>query len=204
MCTSPWSCFVETGGTNRDLTWLQMQLSQQHFTWKSMISVFFQSPKELRLWKCCAQNFHLHRISVKQRSHRRILPCCASCTDFQTIIWAVLFQFYTEVLLWLPCDFTCCEPFPWIYWKESCNPEKSPENWNKGFSEIMQGSILPTPPNYTSFLSYSGPQPFSMTNHGNIKETWWDNFRYFRQLTKKIKKTQNPLQQIKQYLVYYI
>lgn len=28
-------------------------------------------------------------------------------------------------------------------------PEESPENWNKSFSEIMQGSILPTPPNYT-------------------------------------------------------
>lgn len=46
----------------------------------------------------------------------------------------------------------------WFYmlWTLSPNPvdgelytEESPENWNKGFSEIMQGSILPTPPNYT-------------------------------------------------------
>lgn len=110
MCTSPWSCFVEAGGTNRDLTWLQIQLSlQQHFTWKSVISVFFQSPKELRLCKCYAQkNFHLHRISVKQRrvtefflvmplaliSRQSSEPCflnfmLKSCYGFQVILHAV-------------------------------------------------------------------------------------------------------------------
>lgn len=32
-------------------------------------------------------------------------------------------------------------------------PEESPENWNKSFSEIIQGSILPPTPNHTSLYS---------------------------------------------------
>lgn len=143
MCTSPWSCFMEARGTNRDLTRLQIQLSlQQHFTWKYMISVFFQSPKELRLCTCYAQkNFHLHRISVKQRRvtekfvlvtplaliSRQSSELCflnfmlKSCYGFQVILHSV-------------------NPSPSVEW--GLYPEKSPENWNKGFSDRMQGSML--------------------------------------------------------------
>lgn len=49
------------------------------------------------------KEFHMHRPRVKhRRSRRRILPHSSSCTEFQTIIWAVLQKSHAEVLLWLP------------------------------------------------------------------------------------------------------
>lgn len=72
-----------------------------------MILVFFQSPKELRLCKCYVQlNFYLHRTQVEQRRVAEesflILPLAVRLSEFQTINWNDLFQFYAEVLLWLP------------------------------------------------------------------------------------------------------
>lgn len=58
-------------------------------------------------------------------------------------------------------------------------PEDSPENWNKSFSEMIQGSIFPTTPNYTLLYSeamviHSHSQLYTMETSKKPGGTIWD------------------------------
>jgi len=155
MWTGPSRCFTEAGGgTNWDLTWLQVQLSlQQCSTWKSIISVFFQSAKELRLCKCYAQkNFHLHRTRAERRRVTEefflILPLALNSRQspgpfFSNSMLKSCYSFQWFHLLW---------PLHWLKWKEGCIL-KILQQTEMSFSEIIQGSKLPTMPNYTWLYS---------------------------------------------------
>lgn len=153
MCTGPWSCFAEAGGgTNTDLTWPQVQLSlQQCFIWKSMILV---PPKIKALQMLCTKEFpSAQNQSGAQESRRRILPHPSSCTEISG---------QSPRLFFLNFILKSCYGFQWFHllWtlpltsvERGLYPEDSPENWNKSFSEIIQGSILPTTPNYALLYS---------------------------------------------------
>lgn len=106
MCTSPWSCFTEAGRTNWDLTRLQVQLSlQQRFTWKSIILVFsspqknYSSANAMHISICTEPEWIRGELQKNpSSSFLLLLDCLISRQSTGTIF----FQFYAEVLLWLP------------------------------------------------------------------------------------------------------